>query len=93
MAPKRGAPLEPARIFKEVSPREILGKILWIFASAAPTMQRKNTKNFIKIFGLAHLVRKFLDSLILETPLIVLQYYKPSFSIYIYPYKEGLSLL
>jgi hypothetical protein len=39
-----------------------------------------------------NVVHKFLASLILETPLIVLQYYKkPSFSIYIYkdPYKEG----
>jgi hypothetical protein len=30
--------------------------------------------------------RKFLDRLILEVPLIVLQYYKPSFSLYIYIY-------
>ncbi len=34
-------------------------------------------------------MRKFFAGRILEVPLIVLQYYKPSFSLYIYIYKEG----
>jgi hypothetical protein len=57
------------------------------FASAAPTMHRNCTKNLYKFFGAAPEARKFSIWAILEVPLIVLQYYKPSFSIYIY--KEG----
>jgi hypothetical protein len=34
------------------------------------------------------MARKFLAGRILEVPLIILQYYKPSFSLYIYIYKE-----
>ncbi len=40
-------------------------------------------------YGRKTVVRKFLAGRIIEVPLIVLQYYKkPSFSIYIYIYKE-----
>jgi hypothetical protein len=45
--------------------------------------------NFWGIEHFKSVVRKFLDGQIIETPLIVLQYYKkPSFSIYIYPYMD-----
>jgi hypothetical protein len=49
-------------------------------------MHRKAQENSCKNFGFAPEARKFIVWLILEVPLIVLQYYKPSFSIYIYIY-------
>ncbi len=53
----------------------------------------KRPKKVGSYYFLAHFlsVRKFLAGPIVETPLIVLQYYKkPSFSIYIYISIKGL---
>jgi hypothetical protein len=55
------------------------------FAPASPAMHCKATKNFGEIFGFKSEVRKFLDGRILEVPLIILQYYKPSLFLFIKP--------